>query len=467
MRSVTATLALLAVMLVTSSGQAQQTKDLNIHADVTAQQSIRLEEFRGAELSVRTWDKSRVEVRVTVRIEMSDSDDEKTYIKEVKLDQSQSDGQIVIRLVQPDINNGFSFGNLFKLKFKNYIRKEIRGEVLVPKANAFSVEANYGKLDVEGIDGPVELSCRSGQVDVRSCMNLERISNDYGTTVIGGSGGNLSLDNRSGRIDIKTFTGTLNIKAPYATINAEKVSGRADVESQSGSVSLPTVGSDVMVNAPYSTIVVEKVEGDARITGKSGSVRVNGVRGLQVDAPYSTIDADNVKGVQGEPVIITGQSGRIALSRVSSGVDVQSPYTNIDLSDIGGDVRLGTKSGTVRASKVKGNWTSLTEYSRLTVTELGGKKVLVENKSGGVDIELMTVPDMVEIVNSYADVRLEIPKGLDADVRLKAEYGEIESDLSVKVEKMGSGAISLGKAGAGKGSLSIETKSGSVRVREK
>jgi len=467
MRTGTIILAALALLLQVSTSSAQQSKDLTIHADVTAAQAIRLEDFKGAELSVRTWDKPRVEVRVTIQIDMSDDDEENEYVKEVKLEQDQSDGQVVIRLVQPNMTRGFSFSDIFKLNFKRYIRREIRGEVFVPKANAFYVEVPYGKLDVEGIAGAVEIACKSGQVDVRSCAHLERITNDYGTTVLEKSGGQLSLENRSGRVDIKTFDGSLHIKAPYSTVNAENVTGGADVESQSGAVSLLTIGADIVVDAPYSTIVAEHVKGSANITGKSGSVRVTDVEGLRVDAPYSTIDADEVKGMAGELVIITGQSGRIALKQIGSGVDVQSPYTNIDLTDISGEVRLGTKSGTVRASNIKGNWTSLTEYSRITVSDLSAQKVLVENKSGGVEIDCKTVPDAVEIVNQYADVRLDVPKGLDANVRLKAEYGAITSDLSVNVEQMGSGAIAMGKVGGGKGSVSIETKSGNIRVREK
>ena len=458
---------LLALALLAASAVAQQSKDLEQSAAVTAEQSIVLDGFRSADLVVRTWDQPRVEVKLTVRVEMSSSDAEDEYIREVTLEKSESTGKVIFKLELPSVDVGLTFKNLLKMRFNTYVKNEIQGEIYLPRQNNFLADAKYGKLDIEGLDGSVEIRSQSSLIDIRSCSRLESVENNYGTTTIEASGGHLLLENKSGKVDIRTFEGSLKLNTRYSAVTAQKVTGRVDVESQSGSVTLQGIGSDVVVDAPYSTVVVENVEGSATVKDKSGSVKVTNVKGLEVDAPYSTIDATDVKGAPSRAVIVTGQSGKVSLARVSSAVDVQSPYTNIDLTDIGGDVRLGTKSGTVRASNVRGNWSSMTEYSRLTITDLSAKRVAIENKSGGIDIDLAIVPESVEIMNQYADVAVSLPKGLDAEVRLKAEYGKISSDLSVKTETMGSGALSLGKAGSGKGTLNIETKSGSIRVREK
>ncbi len=461
------TFVIIATVLLATCAAAQKTKDLTAWAGVTSEQAIRLEGFRGADLVVRTWDQPRAEVRLSIGIEMSSESAETEYIQEVRLEQDSSPGSVVFTLHQPSIDIGLTFRNLFKLRFNTYAKKEIRGEVFLPKENAFFADARYGKLDVEGLGGPVEIESRSSLVDVRSCAQLATIQNNYGTTSIVESGGHLTLHNQSGKVDVTNFNGTLDVTARYATVTAEKVTGSVDIESQSGSVTLLQVGSDVVIDAPYSNIVVEEVSGSVSLTSKSGSVRVSSVRALEIDAPYSTVDVQDVKGMPSRKVTITGQSGKISMKAIAASVEIRSPYTNIDLTDIDGDVDLSTKSGNVRASNVKGNWTSRTEYSRLTLQQLSSDRVLIENKSGGVDVGLARTPERVVIVNEYADVNLTIPKGLDAEVRLKAEYGSITSDLPVQVETMGSGALALGKTGTGKGTMNIEAKSGNIRIREK
>jgi len=453
----------MAVMV--SVATAQKTKHLESWADVKPGDAIALEEFRGADLVIRTWDRPKVEVRLNIRFESSSEEEEQEYVDEVRIERDLASGSVVFRLNQPSSSKGLTLKNLLHLRFSTYIKKEIRGEVFLPKENAFRVEAKYGKLDLEGIDGPVEVESQSNLVDIRSCSQLVTVKNNYGTTVIDKCGGKLSISNKSGKVNIDDFTGSLNIDAKYSTITVDKVSNMVDIESQSGSVMVKNAGEHVIVNAPYSTITVEKVKGSATIIGKSGSVGVSDVIGLKVDAPYSTIEAQDVTG--NGAAIITGQSGKISLARIASAVDIQSPYTNIDLSDIVGEVRLGTKSGNVRASRVRGNWTSLTEYTRLTISDLQAPNVLIENKNGGIEVGLTTIPKSVEIVNSYGDVNLKLPRGLNADVRLNAEYGTISSGIDVAVEKIESGAIALGKVGSGAGTLSIETKSGNIRIQEK
>jgi hypothetical protein len=60
-----------------------------------------------------------------------------------------------------------------------------------------------------------------------------------------------------------------------------------------------------------------------------------------------------------------------------------------------------------------------------------------------------------------------MPGGFAGEVRLKATYGKVKSNLPVEVEDMGSGAIALGKMGSGGGSMRIETTSGNIKVTQK
>ena len=219
--------------------------------------------------------------------------------------------------------------------------------------------------------------------------------------------------------------------------------------------------------APYSNVRVEKAGGMVSVKDKSGSVTVQDVDGVTIDAPYSTIDVKNVRGAGGKVVSLASQSGRITVDHATGPMSINAPYTAVELRSITGNVELDSKSGSVEADDVRGNWKSRTEYSTIRLIGLHSETVLIENKSGSVDVDLAATTRSLEIFNSYSDVRVSVPKGLDAQVRLKAEYGSISSFFPIGSETMGSGALSIGSVGSGAGVFTIENKSGNIRVTEK
>jgi hypothetical protein len=73
----------------------------------------------------------------------------------------------------------------------------------------------------------------------------------------------------------------------------------------------------------------------------------------------------------------------------------------------------------------------------------------------------------VNIRVKYAGVELSIPRGYSGDVSLDAEYGTIETTLPVQAKTRSGSAYAIGKVGVGSGTMTIETTSGNIEVREK
>ena len=456
-----------ALAIAVSASAAQQSKQLELNAPVKSQQQITLKDFSGAELTVTPWDKPAVLVRLKIEVSSSDDKWEEEYMKSVKLEEEQTEREVTIRFEQPSMpNSGFSLKKLLSLNFGSYVRKEVRGEVFVPKSNPFSAEIRYGKVDVSDVSGPLTLSSQSGNVSVRNCANVKTIENNYGTTNLESCGGSMDLSNRSGKVTIDTFDGNLDIHADYSNVEVRKATGNVQLKDQSGRVTLTDVGGRADLDADYSRIELDHIGGFVHISGKSGIIKVESVPGATIDAPYTTIDVSGVSGASGKPIAIKTISGRVDVADAQGDLQLEAPYSNINIRTLVGNVNLQTKSGAVDADRVKGNWTSSTQYSRVTIRELSAREVSLTNSSGTIDLNLETLPASLDINNSYADVNVRLPKGLSADVRLKAEYGKISSDLPVKVERMGSGELAVGLVGSGKGTFRIETLSGSIRIDE-
>ena len=78
---------ILALAIVGSASAAQQSKQLEITAPVKPQQQIVLKDFSGADLTVTTWDKPSVLVRLNVEVSSSDDEWEDEYVvTEVRFD---------------------------------------------------------------------------------------------------------------------------------------------------------------------------------------------------------------------------------------------------------------------------------------------------------------------------------------------------------------------------------------------
>jgi hypothetical protein len=460
------TIILLGIGLIATAG-AQQSKQLESRLDVSRNQRIVLKGFNGAEFDVQTWDRPEAYVNVRVRFSSSNDEAEKEYIEQVRITQEISGRNVVFEFDQPSVDAGFSFKRLLSFKFNTYVRKEIKGEVFLPAENAFSTDLRYGKLKVDGVRGDLDIESRSSTIDVSNCSQISSIGNDYGTTTVTKGGGDARFENKSGKLAIEDFDGALDINAPYANVMVKQSTHDVRVRSQSGTVMLRNIGKNVSVHAPYSTVGIENIGGFVTLSNKSGSVTIEDVDGIEVDGPYSTIDVKNVRGKSKERMKISTQSGRIRLENGTGDLMVRAPYTNVSLKGVSGSVELESRSATVHAEDVRGDWNSRTQYSSVDLRGQGGNIVRIENNSGTVDVDLTGPVSQLEITNSYADVNIRTPKGLNAKLRLKAEYGSISSFLPVESEKMGSGAISIGTVGSGEGTFTVQTKSGNIRITEK
>lgn len=203
--------------------------------------------------------------------------------------------------------------------------------------------------------------------------------------------------------------GRVDVYLAAGRITAQNVDGRVRLDTHGGSVEARSMAGSLLVDTGSGAVDVMGMEGDLEIDTGSGRVRVADVRAnnVLIDTGSGRVNADNVNADEIE--IDTG-SGGIELRRSA-----------------GRDVRLDTGSGGVEA-------------------ELTGdiEELLVDTGSGSVTVWL--------------------PENLGARLEIETGSGGIDVDFPVMVSRRARDEL-RGEIGDGRGSIRIDTGSGSVRLR--
>jgi DUF4097 and DUF4098 domain-containing protein YvlB len=225
------------------------------------------------------------------------------------------------------------------------------------------------------------------------------------------------------------------------------------------------VGGNLTLTIPYATVKISDVIGAAEIESNSATVRLKNIGGVSIKAPYSNVFIETVTG-KGKPVYVENTSGRIDITGVSRDIIIDDSYSQISAGDILGNVKINGNGTTLKGRKITGNFTMMNQYGNIRVDELSASAVDIHNKSNDVEIELVTKPVTVNIINQYGPVSLSFPD-FSGEVQLKASYATIKTNLPIEKEVLGGGEIAIGTIGNGRGRINIKTESGDIQVRQR
>ncbi len=454
-----------ALIAILNNGFADERKTLEKHVTVTSTQRIDIEGLSGSDIELKSWDRNEVYMKLEVEISSSDEKYEKEYISSVQISELKRETVVRVRFEEMKTEEkGLSF--LFKLFKRFYVSKKISGEVFVPKANSLTTDMKYGKISLEGMNGPVRLNGTSNTLEISNCSSLEEIQNNYGTTTIINSAGKLTLDGTSSTIWVDGFDGNLSIYADYSDVTLAHVTGKIRINDKSGTIEIFELKNDVIIDADYSTITASNIKGFVDIKSTSAKVKVKQVDGVSVQANYSEVDIAGVSGSAGKKIVITGQSGSLTLYDAAGNVEINNPYSDIDLRRIEGAIDLTSKSADVTAEDIKGDWKSQTEYSSVKVGRLAAQSIYIMNKSNPISLQLTAVPLRIDIKNEYGGVTVTMPHGFSGNVELDAEYGSVNTNLNIRRKSSGSSGFATGTIGSGSGSINIQAKSSDIELIE-
>ncbi|MEQ1693614.1 MAG: DUF4097 family beta strand repeat-containing protein [Gemmatimonas sp.] len=211
-------------------------------------------------------------------------------------------------------------------------------------------------------------------------------------------------------------------------------------------VRVPT-GKTVSVYLGVGELTANRVTADLRLDVSAARVVATGTRGrLDIDAGSGGIE---VSDVSGSALIVDNGSGGVTLT------DVQSERCTIDTGSGGvggsgvqcGELRVDVGSGSVRLDGIRSS------------------DVLIDAGSGGVTLGFVSSPKRLSVEAGSGSVSVGLPATVDATVDIETGSGGITTDFPIRTTSVQRDRL-RGTIGDAAGRITIETGSGSVRLRK-
>ncbi|OGU54960.1 MAG: hypothetical protein A2V66_10180 [Ignavibacteria bacterium RBG_13_36_8] len=433
---------------------------------VEPNQRIEIRDLPAMNVKVKSWDKNEIKFDLQLIIKSSDGDYEKEYIEEFDIVERRTSSDLFLDVVQAS-NGSWSFWDIFKLQFRFYIEKQIRGEIYLPRSNSLYADFKYSDIELGGMTGELTLDGRSNNLVLSECSNIREINNVYGNVTIGKSSGNLLLESRSSEIKIRDFDGPVKIEAPYSNVELYNISRGSEVSTRSAKVKVEKINGDLILDVPYCEVDIKEVKGIVKASDRSGRLTVDRVLGIALDIPYTNLRVKNILKGDGPPIVIESRSENLSFSDIERDFQIDDSYSNMEFENIIGNLKLSSRSGIINVNNFKGNWESETQYSTINLKQLEAEKIKITNRSNPITIDLKNVPKSIDIKCDYGSVDISMPRGFQGEIELKAAYGDIDCDFPLKLKSEGSTARAFGSIGSGNSRISIETRSANITLKQK
>lgn len=203
-------------------------------------------------------------------------------------------------------------------------------------------------------------------------------------------------------------------------------------------------GKRLAVHVAVGEIGATSVRSDLTLDTGSGSVTASGVTGsLNVDTGSGSVS-------------VTGSRGNVSVDTGSG---------SVMLRDVEGDeVSVDTGSGSVRGGGIRAGSLSVdTGSGSVDLDEVSVPSVSVDTGSGSVQLALLRDVDLLEVDTGSGSVTIYAPENLGAQVDLETGSGGIDMDFAVQVRSVRRDRVA-GVLGDGRGTLTVETGSGGIRL---
>lgn len=258
------------------------------------------------------------------------------------------------------------------------------------------------------------------------------------------SGGRIELSNVAGKVTVRGWdrnevqlTGTLS---EGLTLKPEKSANRVRWEVQYPRRS-NNGGATLELRVPRAV--------ELQLGTVSADLDIGGVDVKRLQA--NTVSGD---------LRASGRSGESTLGTVSGDVLAQMQTGRLDARTVSGSIQAGGGvSGDIGAQSVSGSvGVEAGRIQRLAVETVSGKVELAASAlapGGRISVQSVSAP-----------ILLKLPRTVSAQLSAKSFSGAIESDAG-KVERprYGPGSSLDARLGAGDGDITLQSHSGSVRVR--
>ena len=167
-------------------------------------------------------------------------------------------------------------------------------------------------------------------------------------------------------------------------------------------------GLPVNVSAQFGNLTAGHLPGPVTLSDNSGDIYTSDLGGrIQLNDQFGNINASRLHG----SMRLVNNSGDIDVSSLTGPMQLNDQFGNINASGLDGSMRLVNNSGDIDVTGATGDTRLQDAFGNISVLDLAASSVLATNNSGNVTLRFSTVPQQVNVTDSFGNVTLILPAG--------------------------------------------------------
>ena len=285
----------------------------------------------------------------------------------------------------------------------------------------------------------------------------------------------VSVDTKFGSVNVQDIQGAVDLSNDFGDVTAKNIEGELEVQSNGGKINIEAVEAgtkDVKINSDFGEITLAQVKArDVSVTSNSGAVTFTNVR-ASGDA-FIKSDFGNTTYENGSAASLTLEtsSGKTSITKVNitKELKVDNDFGEIELKQAMADsYDLHTNSGAITVDGAKGKLKAYTDFGNIEISNAKSVTLDVKTNSGTIEFSgsLGTGPHNVK--SDFGNIELALPTDTKLNVDLKTDFGQISSDLPITVTLTESSSSEedqiVGAINSGGEQLTVNTNSGSINI---
>lgn len=237
-----------------------------------------------------------------------------------------------------------------------------------------------------------------------------------------------------------------------------------EIASKRGDVNVNDRNSPVKINLQRGDVALDNINGPVDLNVDKGSVRAQKIQGpISVAGRVDDVTIDSVDG----PVQLAGDFfNDIRLSKITGKVEFKSARSDISIASVPGDLEISGDA--LRATDVGGPMRLVTRSKEIHLESVNGD-VEVENSNGDIEIHpggKLPMGKMM-ITGKHGDITLVLPANAGFQVDATTRKGDITSDFSpLRTEQTNGASHTTGTIGNGAAKLQINADTGDIRINK-
>lgn len=285
----------------------------------------------------------------------------------------------------------------------------------------------------------------------------------------------VNTDTNFGKVNVTGTKGNVDIQNSFGEVTVDNIEGALSVKTNSGEVSATSIqagSEDIDLNSDFGAVSLENASANnVTLNSNSGKITLKQIKATGVITTKTSFGDTDIENGSTASLSVVTNSGAVTLTKltVNKEIKVQDEFGDIDLQQsMAASYDLHTNSGSVTVDGAKGKLKAYTDFGGIKIKNAQSATLDLKTKSGSVEFDgsLGAGPHMVQ--SDFGEIDLTLPADSKLNVNLSTQLGRIKSDIpitmTVNETSNSSGDQISGSINGGGDQFTAKTNSGSVNI---